>query len=41
MQEGRFSSPSLWSLSSNFHFGVPETGSIGDRDWFAGPRIAC
>ena len=41
MQEARFSRPNLCSLFSNFRFGAPETGSIGDRDWFAGPRIGC
>ena len=40
-REGRFSGPSLCSSFFNFRFGATETGSIGNRDWFAGPRIGC
>ena len=32
------SGPSLRSPFSNFRFGVPETGSICGRDWFADPH---
>ena len=39
MQEGRFSSPGLYSLFSNFRFGSWETGSTFHRDRFAGARM--
>ena len=32
------SGPSLRSPFSNFRFGVPQTGSICGRDWFADPH---
>jgi hypothetical protein len=32
---GRVSGAGLWAPFSNFHFGVPQTGSIVDRDRFA------
>jgi hypothetical protein len=32
--------PSLCSPFSNFRFGVPQTGSICGRDWFADPRAS-
>ena len=38
---GGFSGATLWWPFSNFRFGVPQTGSIADRDWFAEALLGC
>jgi hypothetical protein len=37
----RFSGATLRWPFSNFRFGVPQTGSIADRDWFAEALLGC